>query len=138
MIKGVVILWVLLMPGVIMAQCSETGFLNRSVDYQGTDRLYQVYVPRQYTASSEWPVVLFLHGSGERGDDGLKQTQVGLGGAIRYDPERWPAIVVFPQKTRHSVKFDRLHDNTPEAFGNSMLNASVADCKRPRYIQKDS
>jgi predicted peptidase len=38
-----------------------------------------------------------LHGAGERGDDGLKQTQVGLGRAIRLQPENWPAIAIFPQ-----------------------------------------
>ncbi len=97
MIKGIVILCLLFIPGAIMAQCSETGFLNRSVEHQGTDRLYQVYVPRQYSDSQKWPVILFLHGSGERGEDGLKQTQVGLGSAIRANPERWPAIAVFPQ-----------------------------------------
>jgi predicted peptidase len=40
---------------------------------------------------------LFLHGAGERGNDGLKQTQVGLARAIRLQPERWPAIAIFPQ-----------------------------------------
>ncbi|HEY0592284.1 MAG TPA: prolyl oligopeptidase family serine peptidase, partial [Thermoanaerobaculia bacterium] len=44
-----------------------------------------------------WPAILFLHGAGERGDDGLLQTEVGLPSAIRRNPERWPAIVVIPQ-----------------------------------------
>ena len=39
----------------------------------------------------------FLHGSGERGTDGLLQTEVGLGEGIRRHAGRWPAIVVFPQ-----------------------------------------
>src|SRR5207249_9530577 len=38
-----------------------------------------------------------LHGAGERGADGLMQTTVGLGPAIRRDPKRLPAIAVFPQ-----------------------------------------
>jgi predicted peptidase len=40
---------------------------------------------------------LFLHGGGERGDDGLAQTQVGLGAALRLHSDRYPAIVVMPQ-----------------------------------------
>jgi predicted peptidase len=56
-----------------------------------------VYVPREWTSRQAWPVVLYLHGAGERGTDGLRPTQVGLGAAIRSAPERFPAIVVFPQ-----------------------------------------
>lgn len=58
---------------------------------------YQVYVPAEYTPVRRWPVILFLHGSGERGTDGLLQTSVGLGEGIRRHAARWPAIVVFPQ-----------------------------------------
>jgi predicted peptidase len=42
-------------------------------------------------------VTLFLHGAGERGNDGLKQTEVGIGAAIRFDRLRFPAVVVMPQ-----------------------------------------
>lgn len=58
---------------------------------------YQVYVPVDYSRARRWPVILFLHGSGEQGTDGLLQTGVGLGEAIRRHAERWPAVVVFPQ-----------------------------------------
>ncbi len=76
---------------------AETGFLDRSIDIGTTTHRYQVYVPSNYTPSREWPLVLFLHGAGERGYEGLSQTHVGLGRAIRFNPERWPAVVVFPQ-----------------------------------------
>jgi predicted peptidase len=39
----------------------------------------------------------FLHGSDERGSDGILQTSIGLGEGIRRHAERWPAIGVFPQ-----------------------------------------
>jgi predicted peptidase len=42
-------------------------------------------------------VILFLHGSGERGADGEKPTLVGIGPRIRSDIDGFPAIVVFPQ-----------------------------------------
>src|SRR5437773_3105471 len=59
---------------------------------------YAVYIPTGYNPSRKWPVILFLHGAGERGNDGWLQTQVGLGGAIRNHPERFKrTIVVFPQ-----------------------------------------
>ncbi len=75
----------------------ETGFLNRAVKVNGTLYRYQVYLPADWTKSKTWPVILFLHGAGERGDDGLAQTQVGIGGAIRFHPERFPAVIVMPQ-----------------------------------------
>jgi predicted peptidase len=87
----------LLVTGAAMSAEVETGFLDRTVDCDGTERRYQVYLPRDYDPATAWPVVLFLHGSGERGEDGIRPTQVGLGGALRWHPERWPAIVVFPQ-----------------------------------------
>jgi predicted peptidase len=74
-----------------------TGFLNRMVTVDGTSHRYQVYVPAEYSRTRRWPVILFLHGSGERGMDGLLQTEVGLGQGIRRHAGRWPAIVVFPQ-----------------------------------------
>src|SRR5207248_5110555 len=87
----------LLFGGPVHAQRVETGFLDRTVTVAGQSYRYQVYVPADYLTKATWPVILFLHGAGERGADGLLQTTVGLGPAIRRDPKRFPAIVVFPQ-----------------------------------------
>ncbi len=78
------------------AAARETGFLNRVVAIDGQPHRYVVYVPAERPAAPP-PVILALHGAGERGTDGLAQTEVGLGRALRLHPERWPAIVVFPQ-----------------------------------------
>ena len=86
-----------------VAQGVETGFLDRTVGADGASYAYQVYVPRTYDDRSTWPVILFLHGAGERGDDGLIQTEVGLGRALRQFPDRYPAIVVFPQAPEDSL-----------------------------------
>jgi predicted peptidase len=93
---------VLLIAGAALLSCrtmppAEHGFLMRSVTSNGTAYPYSVYVPRTFDPSKRWPVVLFLHGAGERGTDGLRSTQIGAGAAIRSSPERVPAIVVFPQ-----------------------------------------
>jgi predicted peptidase len=80
-----------------LAQRVETGFLDRAATVAGHSYRYQVYVPAEYATRTDWPVILFLHGAGERGSDGMLQTTVGLAPAIRRDPSRFPAIVVFPQ-----------------------------------------
>lgn len=75
----------------------QTGFLDRSVTVGNRAYHYQVYVPADYQSKANWPAILFLHGAGERGNDGLLQTNVGLAPAIRLNATRYPAIVVFPQ-----------------------------------------
>ncbi len=75
----------------------ETGFLNRVYKADSVTMPYVVYVPRDYTPTKKYPVILFLHGAGERGNDGIRQTQVGIGSAIRSYPDRFPCLVVMPQ-----------------------------------------
>ena len=75
-----------------MPEKMETGFLNRNAGIP-----YAVYVPANYSRQAKWPVILFLHGAGESGTDGVKQTAVGLPQAVRLYPERFPALVVIPQ-----------------------------------------
>lgn len=75
-----------------------TGFLDRALELDGRVCKYQVYVPRLYAETDgPLPVILFLHGRGERGADGILPTEIGIGTALRRHPERYPAIVVFPQ-----------------------------------------
>jgi predicted peptidase len=72
-------------------------FVAHSVTVDGVERRYQVWLPAAYDASRHWPAIVFLHGVGERGDDGAAQTTVGLGHALRAGNVDPPAIVVFPQ-----------------------------------------
>jgi len=81
----------------LLARQPDTGFLNRTVTADGVAYKYQVFVPSNWSKKVKWPVILFLHGYGEEGDDGMVQTQVGLGAAIRNHVDRFPFVVVFPQ-----------------------------------------
>jgi predicted peptidase len=80
-----------------LARSRETGFLDRSVSLHGTTYKYQVFVPEDWSPKQKWPIILFLHGAGERGSDGLLQTDIGLPNAIRHDRTRFPTLVVMPQ-----------------------------------------
>jgi predicted peptidase len=101
----------LLVPLAAAAQSEETGFLDRSVTLHGVHHRYQVYVPATYAGSDQrLPVILFLHGAGERGSDGLRQTLVGLPAQIRDAPSRYPAIVVMPQVPEDSSWIDTFAD----------------------------
>ena len=83
--------------GNTFGQNIETGFLDRNVTVKGVEYRYQVFVPREFTRSKTWPGIIALHGGGEYGNDGIRQTNGGLARAIRLHPERFPAIVLFPQ-----------------------------------------
>ncbi len=105
----------------------KTGFLNRNVTVNATTYRYQVYVPTDFTPKKKWPVILFLHGAGERGDDGVQQTEVGLGPAIRQHPERFPCIAVFPQCRFGNVWFGDMETQALQALEQSLkeLNGDV-------------
>ena len=77
----------------------ETGFLNRKIEWHGAARRFQVYLPEDFHKDDhkQWPVILFLHGRGERGSEGMWQTQIALPMAVRDHPDRWPFIMVLPQ-----------------------------------------
>lgn len=106
------------------ARHQDTGFLNRNIVVQGVEHKYQVYVPEEWSEREHWPVILFLHGSGERGSDGMDQTQIGLPAAIRSHPERWPFVVVMPQ-----VPFNHHHWTDPDMMQMAIaaLNASIKE-----------
>jgi prenyltransferase beta subunit/predicted esterase len=78
----------------------EPGFHLRSVKTDRGERRYSVYVPEGYNGTKVYPVILFLHGAGERGQDGVVPAQVGIGPAIFNRPGGIKALVVFPQASQ--------------------------------------
>lgn len=80
-----------------MPDTSSGTFVSRQIESGGKSYRYQVFVPAAALRHGRTPVVLFLHGSGERGSDGALQTQAGLGPYLRSHADSFPAIVVFPQ-----------------------------------------
>jgi len=74
-----------------------TGFIYFNVQYDGAQRPCVIYVPPDYTPDKAWPLIVFLHGFGERGNDGWKETLIGLPSEIRHHPDRFPCLVLMPQ-----------------------------------------
>lgn len=89
----------MLVPGSTAATPVETGrFVLEVIRQEGESRAYAVWLPPGFESRSEWPAIVFLHGSGECGTDATSPTRVGIGPALQAHPERWPFVVVFPQK----------------------------------------
>lgn len=80
------------------AGCSRRShFLERSISIGPHTYRYRVWLPARYTKLHHWPVILYLHGSGERGDDNLRQLSNGLAPALERFGERYKTVVVLPQ-----------------------------------------
>jgi poly(3-hydroxybutyrate) depolymerase len=118
------LLFVCSLPGHAAPHRQDTGFLNRSIEVNGNLHRYVVYLPDDWNRQQTWPVILFLHGSGERGSEGMDETQIGLPQAIRLHPDRWPFVVVMPQ-----VPFSHHHWTDPDMMAMAMaaLDAEVKE-----------
>ena len=89
--------WAFACASPLWARRPDTGFLNRTAVVDGVTYKYQVFVPSNWSRKVKWPVILYLHGYGEEGDDGLLQTDPGLPRAIRRNVNRFPFVVAIPQ-----------------------------------------
>ena len=80
-----------------VSQAPAGRFEERTFQDASGPHKYLVYLPPGYSKERRWPVILFLHGAGERGRDGVSPSYVGLGPVLRHSPELYPCVVVFPQ-----------------------------------------
>ncbi len=135
-----------------------TGFsqYQKQLFIQGNDTLqYRILYPENYSSSKPAPLLVFLHGSGERGHDNEKQLWHGGALFLKDSIRRMnAAIVIFPQCPDDSAwsAFDRsvprgdsfylslnlsLRLSTPErlvkALMDSLAEHRIADKKR-QYI----
>ncbi|MXV53044.1 prolyl oligopeptidase family serine peptidase [Pedobacter sp. HMF7647] len=86
-----------LLAGIAKAQ--KPASYEASTFVTGIDTLpYRILFPEKFNASKKYPLLIVLHGSGERGNDNQAQLVHGgdlfLKDSVRKD---FPAIVVFPQ-----------------------------------------
>ena len=72
---------------------------------EGHTQPYALFVPENYDPAKKWPLVMFLHGSGESGADGVRQTRVGLGPFVARYRKKCPFIAVFPQSPNAKTWF---------------------------------
>lgn len=75
---------------------------ERRMYITGSDTLpYRILYPKNFNPQQKYPLVLVLHGAGERGNNNESQL---IYGAKRFldEQERYPAIVVFPQCPKDS------------------------------------
>jgi predicted peptidase len=90
-------LLILCVSNVIFAQNQKLFKYEHFINQ--TDTLnYRILLPKHFDETKQYPLVLFLHGGGERGSDNAKQLVNGSSlFAKRKHRRKFPAIVIFPQ-----------------------------------------
>lgn len=82
---------------VIKAQ--DLNKYDRGIFIKGKDSIsYRILFPENFNPAQKYPIIFFLHGSGERGSN--NESQLVHGGKLFLKEEvrkNFPAIVVFPQ-----------------------------------------
>ena len=89
----------LLLTASFPLRSQDLSAYERKIFIVGKDTLpYRVLTPLNYDATKKYPLIFFLHGAGERGNDNEKQLVHGAKLFLREDIRKdYPAIIVFPQ-----------------------------------------
>ncbi len=98
-------------------QVSASTTINVKTDDGQRDATlrYWLYLPNEYDAKADakWPLVLFLHGSGERGDD-LEKVKIHGPPKLAAGGKEFPFILISPQcpanTTWNAAELDKLVD----------------------------
>lgn len=72
-------------------------FISASYQFGGKILKYQLMLPEGYSESKKYPLILFLHGAGERGSDNEKQLTHGKQFLIDNFHSKSSSIVIVPQ-----------------------------------------
>jgi predicted peptidase len=91
--------------GIVLAGHAQAGISERQQPHSFTKEIrktvslnYLLYLPKEYEQDKgkKWPLILFLHGSGERGSDIEKVKSYGPPGLVSEGKDM-PFIIVSPQ-----------------------------------------
>lgn len=80
--------------------CAAFGyaqFQKASFQINGVNLPYQVSFPDNYDETKKYPLLVFLHGAGERGNDNERQLTHGKDFLLQNTQKEYPAIVIAPQ-----------------------------------------
>jgi len=105
--------------------------LERRIHREGEKSLpYRLLIPKGYKPGNAWPLIVWLHGSGEKGTDNVSQVQP-IERTFLADPEKCPAFVMVPQcpsnTAWHAVGFNKPAEMPEPA---RMIVATVAELQK--------
>lgn len=78
-------------------------YQKKTFEMDGSSLPYRLLLPKDFDEQKAYPLILVLHGSGERGDDNESQLVHGSSLFLKDEVRKnYPAIVVFPQCASNS------------------------------------
>lgn len=92
-----------------------------------TSMPYRLYLPAGYDADQEYPLVLYLHGSGGRGNDNESQVNYAIAGLIDRTDADYPAILVVPQLPAGDSWVNRSRNDLTVGILNSLQQGYSVD-----------
>ncbi|WP_099034300.1 prolyl oligopeptidase family serine peptidase [Lacimicrobium alkaliphilum] len=128
--KSVLLLAMLLCLCTSVHAGDSFGFEAKTYSHGGQSLNYRILYPADFEPQKTYPLVLFLHGAGERGDDNLAQLTHGAELFAREDVRReYPAIVVFPQAPENDywANVDVLRESQPYQLQFADISAQPTD-----------
>jgi predicted peptidase len=109
---------------------SKAGLLTRTVSVGGESYTYQVYVPAKLAGKADQPVILFLHGIGQRGEGGFIPAGGTAGALATQYLEQVPAIALLPQCRKGQYWHDPAMERMVMAAAEQTTAEFRADAKR--------
>ncbi len=100
---------------------------------------YRILYPENYSKEKKYPLILFLHGAGERGDDNEKQLTHGAKLFLtKENRTNYQAIVIFPQCAAESYWSSVIIDRkkSPYAFDFDYTRAETEPLKNAIALVK--
>ena len=98
MMKILLVAMLVLLIGHDVTAQDKNLYEKHTFIYRRDTLLYRLLLPENYNPGKTYPMVLFLHGSGERGNDNEAQLIHGADLFLRDSVRKnFPAIIVFPQ-----------------------------------------
>ncbi len=108
-----------------------TGFVEKTYkNADGSASPYVVYVPQDYDGKKEFPVILFLHGSGETKGGSKMPAEVGIGPAIKKRAKTFPFIAVIPQSEKRTWRADSTDGKRAMAILDDVMKEYKTDANR--------
>lgn len=84
----------------------SAGFQCRAhVDEAGIEHRYVVAVPQHYQSERRMPVLLFLNGRGQNGDDGVRQLLSGQFGPSVWGMREFSSFIIVAPQCRHGEEW---------------------------------
>jgi len=92
-----IILFLLMLINLPLSAQDLSVFEKRVYTVNTQSLPYRIMFPKDYNPNKKYPLVIFLHGAGERGTDNEKQLKNGGQWLVDNLQSDYPAIVIVPQ-----------------------------------------